>query len=99
MEPIIVHPCVYVLKLEDDCWYVGITYNLNIRMAQHWGGSGAKWTRLHKPLSIVEVVYPAVKATENEVTKQYFERYGKERVRGGSWCRIGQDTSESEKST
>ena len=95
MSSLLVHPCVYVLKLEDECWYVGITYQLNIRMAQHWNGTGAKWTRLHAPVSIHEVVYPAEKSTENEVTKRYIELYGKERVKGGVWCRIS-DTEKSE---
>lgn len=88
MEALVLYPCVYVLLLEDDCYYVGMSYNLNIRLSQHWGGSGAKWTRLHKPLKVLEVVYPAEKTTENEITKRYMETYGSEKVRGGSWCRV-----------
>lgn len=95
MDPIILHPCVYVLSLEDDCWYVGITFNLNMRMGQHWSGSGAKWTRLHKPLTIVEVLYPATKEMENKTTLRYIELYGKEKVRGGSWCRVPESSPDS----
>jgi len=83
------YSCVYVLKLEDGCYYVGITRNLNMRMAQHWSGvEGAKWTKLHKPISIVEVIYPATRETENATTQRYMESYGKEFVRGGAWCKI-----------
>jgi predicted GIY-YIG superfamily endonuclease len=89
MEALVLYPCVYVLRLEDDCYYIGSSYTLNQRLAQHWGGNGAKWTRLHKPIEVVEVIYPAVKTTENETTKRYMEKFGADKVKGGSWCRVG----------
>jgi predicted GIY-YIG superfamily endonuclease len=87
MEPLLLFPCVYVLKLEDDCMYVGITLNFNQRLAQHFSGQGSKWTKLHKPVSVLEVVYPATLAIENEVTKRYMGLYG-DKVRGGSYCAV-----------
>ena len=89
MKPVVVYPCVYVLKLTDDCWYVGITLDLNKRLAQHWTGEGAKWTRMHKPVSVEKILYPALEDTlENDTTKEYMEKYGIEKVKGGSWCKI-----------
>lgn len=88
MNPIIVYPCVYVLKCEDDCYYIGITTCLNQRLGQHWAGDGAKWTRLHKPVSVVDIVYPATLVSENEITKKYMALYGEDKVRGGSWCKV-----------
>jgi len=88
MKPILVSPLIYVLELEDDCFYIGITYNLNFRLAQHIAGEGAQWTRLHKPVKVVEVFYDdCSRQKEDEVTKQYMDIYGAECVRGGSWCR------------
>ena len=87
-EPLAVYSCVYVLKLENENWYVGITYNLNLRMAQHWSGNGAKWTKLHKPISIEKVIYPASTEIENQTTLELMEQYGKEKVRGGNYCKI-----------
>jgi predicted GIY-YIG superfamily endonuclease len=87
-EPLAVYSCVYVLKLENENWYVGITYNLNLRMAQHWSGNGAKWTKLHKPISIEKVIYPASTEIENQTTLDLMEHYGKEKVRGGNYCKI-----------
>jgi predicted GIY-YIG superfamily endonuclease len=89
MEALVLYPLVYVLRLEDDCYYIGSSYNLNQRLSQHWGGSGAKWTRLHKPVEVIEVVYPAGKTTENDTTKRYMEKFGADKVKGGSWCRVG----------
>jgi predicted GIY-YIG superfamily endonuclease len=89
MKSVLVHPIVYVLKLEDDCWYVGITLDLNKRMGQHFMGEGSKWTKLHKPIGVDKIIYPALVDTlENDTTKEYMEKYGKDKVRGGSWCRI-----------
>jgi predicted GIY-YIG superfamily endonuclease len=84
LEPILVFPVVYVLRLEDDCYYVGITLNLNQRLAQHWTGCGAKWTRLHKPVEVMRVVY---QGHEQDVTNEMIATYGREKVRGGSHTR------------
>ena len=88
MEPVLVAPMIYVLELEDDCFYVGITFNLNLRIAQHLSGTGAQWTKMHKPVKIVEVFYDGcTRQKEDEVTKRYVEIYGAECVRGGSWTK------------
>lgn len=88
MEPILVAPMIYVLELEDDCFYIGITYNLNLRIAQHLSGTGAGWTKMHKPVKIVEVFYDGcTRQKEDEITKRYVDIYGAECVRGGSWTK------------
>eukprot|EP01051_Picozoa_sp_SAG22_P033129 SAG22_NODE_14349_length_376_cov_728.545126_1_plen_38_part_10 len=35
MKGIVVEPLVYCLRLQDDKYYVGMTYNFNMRYAQH----------------------------------------------------------------
>lgn len=87
MEPIILNPLVYVLALENDKIYVGITYSFNIRIAQHLAGTGAKWTKLHKPLKVIEIIHTGITSkTENETTLKYKAIYGDDNVRGGSYC-------------
>jgi hypothetical protein len=89
MKPVVVCPLIYVLALEDDCYYVGITHNLNLRFAQHLAGDGANWTTVHKPLRIIEVISEdATLQKENQVTRSYINRYGEEKVRGGSYCKV-----------
>lgn len=85
MEPILIKPLCYVLSLEGGNVYVGVTYNFNQRIAQHMAGTGAKWTRLHKPIEVIEIILDVTPATENETTLKYIEEYGPARVRGGSW--------------
>ena len=81
---------VYVLNLEDDCFYVGMTTDFNRRYTQHLNGLGAKWTALHRPIrvqsiDIVPVGYEA-KHMEDKITRQLMILEGIKRVRGGSWC-------------
>ena len=88
MKGILVQPLVYVLKLDNDKIYVGITYNFNLRYAQHECGEGAKWTRKHKPIEITEIIPNACTEVENTKTLDYMKIYGWENVRGGYWCKL-----------
>jgi DNA primase len=40
---------VYVLRLEDDCFYIGFSRNLDRRIKEHFSGNGSVWTKKHKP--------------------------------------------------
>lgn len=44
---------VYILRCQDGTLYTGITNNLEKRLATHKNGTGAKYTRSHKPDKIV----------------------------------------------
>ena len=95
MEPIFVMPCVYVLRLEgdekfDNYYYVGSTHQLNIRLAQHIALSGAKFTKLHKFVSIysVELVNGDALQRENELTLELMNTFTPEQVRGGKYCKL-----------
>jgi predicted GIY-YIG superfamily endonuclease len=74
--------------LVEGKYYVGITMDFNKRLAQHISGHGAHWTRLWKPVRVVEIVHEgATLKLENEITKKYMDLYGSVNVRGGSWCK------------
>lgn len=88
MDPITVESCTYVLELENGMYYVGSSYNLNFRYAQHISGHGSGWTKLHKPKGIVKVIIPGSLAIENDITREYMTQHGKEKVRGGSYCKV-----------
>ena len=79
---------VYVLELENDKYYVGVTTNLNLRYCQHvTGRGGAKWTRLHKPLRILSVEVGDRKV-EREKTLEMMREHGWQNVRGGGWSQV-----------
>ena len=42
-----------MLVCEDDSFYLGTTDDVNRRFAAHVAGKGARYTRSHKPVSVV----------------------------------------------
>lgn len=83
---------LYALQLEDQCWYVGMSFNPDKRFRKHLNGKGASWTKLHKPIKIVEIRITElfdqddVVELENDMTLEYALKYGSEYVRGGGYC-------------
>lgn len=43
---------VYLLRCADGSLYAGITTDLDRRLAQHNAGTGAKYTRARRPVSL-----------------------------------------------
>lgn len=82
---------IYALKLENNKYYIGKTQRgvgADIRFEEHKTGKGSEWTRLHKPISVMET-YEHDSAFEEDVfTKKYMMKYGIENVRGGSYVKI-----------
>ena len=79
---------LYVLKLEAGKWYIGRTANVERRFQQHLSGTGAKWTGLHKPISI-EMTRPLLsEEDEDRTTREYMVKYGIYNVRGGKYCAV-----------
>ena len=82
--PLKVYNALYVLKLDNDRYYIGITRNLNARLAEHFEGKGSKWTRKHKAISLEKVIYPADEVgLEDKITAEYIDLYGSNKIRGG----------------
>ena len=82
---------IYVLLLNDDCYYIGkTTKNVEERFNEHIKGSAA-WTMLHRPIKIIETLNTTNPMEEDIVTKKYMLKYGIENVRGGSYTKITLD--------
>lgn len=79
---------LYILRLEDNCWYVGTTKNLERRFQQHTSGKGSEWTKLHKPLKLQKTMECDSVFHEDNITKELMMEFGIENVRGGSYCQI-----------
>lgn len=78
---------IYVLELENCKYYVGYSLLHTHRIQQHFEGNGSSWTKLHKPIRIVELI-EGDKDTERETTLRYMRLYGWENVRGGGYTAI-----------
>lgn len=57
---------VYLVRCSDDSLYCGITNNLKSRLAAHNSGSGAKYTRSRRPVTLVGV---SAKMTKSDALK------------------------------
>lgn len=78
---------LYVLRLSEGKYYVDLAESAEIGFAQHFSGSGPKWTQKYAPIEIVEVFHDADKSSCNAITKKYMARYGIDNVRGGDYNR------------
>jgi predicted GIY-YIG superfamily endonuclease len=94
--PKVRHFYLYGLELEDGKYYVGVTsYKDALRRYQeHCDGKGAKWTKLHTPVQLIEArslgvcTHKMAIEAENLMTRDYMEKYGMYNVRGGDLCYI-----------
>ena len=80
----------YVLRLECDKYYVGISSNINKRIGEHMTGNGSKWTKRYKLIEIIsiEVVPSIYYIWENNKTLELMLEFGWKNVRGGSWTKV-----------
>ena len=85
-DVILVPRLTYVLELTHSKWYVGITYNVNQRVAEHMQGHGARWTRLHKPTG--KIISVAIGDHEKSTTLRMMREKGWQNVRGSSWTKV-----------
>ncbi len=76
---------IYTLKLENGKYYVGKTNNPLFRIEDHFNSNGSEWTRIHKPVKIIELISNCDDYDEDKITIQYMDRYGINNVRGGSF--------------
>ena len=83
--------CVlYVLRLKPEgYYYIGITLRpFKMRLQEHKGGFGSKWSSKHGFHSVVEEqVIPIHEASyrEDQKTIEYMRKYGWQGVRGGDY--------------
>ena len=98
LDPLLSRAWIYVLELENDGLYVGVTKDLCRRLEEHWTQRAAQYTRTHKPIRVhalhrCEGSGADVLALERRVTLDLMAdavtRHGPDgwnRVRGGPWC-------------
>jgi hypothetical protein len=79
---------IYILKLQDDKYYVGKTNHLNFRLENHFTGTGSIWTTKYYPIEIVEIIPNCDEFDEDKYTKQTMMKYGIDNVRGGSYTMV-----------
>lgn len=79
---------IYCLLLENDKYYIGKTKNPQYRLEDHLKGRGSSWTRLHKPIKLIELINNCDDYDEDKYVRIYMDKYGIDNVRGGSFSKI-----------
>ncbi len=79
---------IYILKLENDKYYVGKTTDDKKRIQTHFYSYGSQWTKLHKPISVAKIIENCNKFDEDKYVKICMDKYGIQNVRGGSYSQI-----------
>ncbi|MCY1564358.1 GIY-YIG nuclease family protein [Staphylococcus pettenkoferi] len=82
---------LYILKLEYDYIYVGITSNPRKRIRKLFIGNGAQITQKFMPLEVLDIIEcrpirAEAEQIEDNVTEHLFNTYGKDNVFGGKYC-------------
>ena len=79
---------IYTLQLEEGKYYIGKTNNPEFRMNSHFNSNGSEWTKLYKPLKVLELKPNCDDYDEDKITRQYMDKYGIDNVRGGSFVSV-----------
>ena len=79
---------IYALKLEQGKYYIGKTNSPQFRLENHFHSNGSEWTKIYKPLKLLELHSNCDDYDEDKLTRRYMDKYGINNVRGGSFVSI-----------
>jgi hypothetical protein len=79
---------VYVLKLSDDKWFVGKTYDILNMYNEVLYNNDLEWVEWYTPINIHKIYYSVEDTKLEEVVIEYMERYGILNVRGGEYSHM-----------
>ena len=79
---------IYILELVLNKYYIGKTSNPDLRLESHFNADGSAWTKMYKPVKLLELISDCDSYDEDKYTLKYMEKEGIDNVRGGSFCQI-----------
>jgi len=82
---------IYAIQLDQGKYYIGKTNNPQFRLENHFNSNGSEWTKIYKPLRVIEVKKNCDDYDEDKITRQYMDKYGINNVRGGSFVSVKLD--------
>ena len=73
---------MYMVKCQDDSFYVGMTENIKERIARHNHGKGSAYTRLRRPVRLVyfEQYQNKTEVVQREREVKKFSKVNKEQL-------------------
>jgi hypothetical protein len=82
---------IYILKLQQNKYYIGKTTNPSFRLESHFNANGSAWTKKYAPIKVLELLPDKDDYDEDKYTKIYMDKYGVDNVRGGSYASVKLD--------
>jgi len=79
---------IYALQLQEGKYYIGKTNNPQFRLESHFNSTGSEWTKIYKPLKVLELITNCDEYDEDKYTRIYMDKYGINNVRGGSFVSV-----------
>ena len=68
---------IYVLKCQNNKFYVGKTENPDYRLESHFAEGGSVWTKKYKPIQLYQLMPDQTDHDEQRFTQEYMEKYFK----------------------
>ncbi len=84
---------IYIIQLEKGKYYIGKTNNPQFRLESHFNSNGSEWTKIYKPVKVIDIISNCDDYDEDKITRQYMDKYGINNVRGGSFVSVKLDKS------
>lgn len=79
---------IYIIKLENNKYYVGKTLYPDFRINDHFNSIGSIWTRKYKPIELLQLIDNCDDYDEDKYVIKCMEEYGINNVRGGSFNQV-----------
>lgn len=76
---------IYILELVNGKYYVGKTINPDRRIEEHLNLNGSEWTKIYKPVRIIDIIEIIDEFDEDKHTLATMRKHGIDNVRGGSF--------------
>ena len=85
---------VYILKLQQDKYYIGRSVDHQKRIQDHINQEGCEFTKIYPVINIIDIIETNDAFDEDKYVFRYMDMYGIENVRGGSFSKINLDPHE-----
>lgn len=85
---------LFVLKLENENFYVGRTKNIKLAILNEFNGLGSEWTKTYKPIELVNLIEitnyekAKIKDLHNSLVIDYMKKLGFHKIRGGDFYKL-----------
>jgi len=76
---------IYILRLEQNKYFIGEAVNLEKRLKDHSEGKVSQYTNIYRPISIKKIIPDSNPKHLDKYVIKYMEKYGMNMVRGGSF--------------